>query len=208
MEELRSTEILDREILEDARRKAERILASGEAECLQIINDVSSRLDRVRADKEAEYSKKNDAYRRDAESAIPLEKARHLVSFVDISVQESLDSWFKEIGPEKRLSLYAKQLERLKSVLNDARLNVWFIGYSETEIRLLVTNIFGKDSISSMAVLDVKNAAQAGCTDGLYIETTDSSIRCRASLEEVRERLLSEKRQELADVLFDGRLPE
>ena len=41
MEELRSTEILDKEIQEDARRKANRILNNGLLECEKILEDVN-----------------------------------------------------------------------------------------------------------------------------------------------------------------------
>ena len=41
MEELRSTEILDKEIREDARRKANRILNNCVLECEKILEDVN-----------------------------------------------------------------------------------------------------------------------------------------------------------------------
>lgn len=90
MEELRSTEILDREILEDARRKAEKILKTSEAECRAIYDDVSLRIEKSREEKSHEYKQKAESYRNDSASAIPLEKQRRIVSFVDTSVSQAL----------------------------------------------------------------------------------------------------------------------
>lgn len=208
MEELRSTEILDREIQDDARRKAEKILKASEAECRQILDDVNARLARVKAEKEAEFARLLAAYRRDAESVIPLEKQRRLVTFMDSSVQEALDAWFRGIGAAKRLSLYERRLERYKPILSGATLAVRFFGYSEREIRDMAVKAFGKDSVASVTALDAKSAQAVGCSDGLYIETTDQAIRCRASLEEIRDELLQGLRQELAETLLGGRLPE
>ena len=58
MEELRSTEILDKEIQEDARRKAERILRKTDVECEKIKNSVSTRIETVTSEKNEEYKKK------------------------------------------------------------------------------------------------------------------------------------------------------
>ena len=56
MEELRSTEILDKEIQSDARKKAERILERAEAEAKTLFTAVASRL----ATAEQELQKKTD----------------------------------------------------------------------------------------------------------------------------------------------------
>ena len=45
MQELRSTEILDKEIEADARRKAEAILKKADEECVQIMEGVKTKLD-------------------------------------------------------------------------------------------------------------------------------------------------------------------
>ena len=50
MEELRSTEALDKEILSDARKKAEKTLTDSESESNRILADVSSRLKKVSAE--------------------------------------------------------------------------------------------------------------------------------------------------------------
>lgn len=208
MEELRSTEILDREIQEDARRKAEKLLKANEAECRQILDDVAFRIERVRTEKEAEYAKRLDSFRRDTEAAIPLEKERRHVSFMDGAVHKALDEWFESIGPKKRLALYSNMLEKARSLFGDSKVSVVFAGYDETEIRSTVESLFGKAGIASVVKLDRKGAASYGFSDGLIVESASSGIKCRATLEEKRADLLSDKRQEMAEALMGGRLPE
>ena len=48
MEELRSAEILDKEIQDDARKKAEKILRNADSQCDQIMAQVESRLEEVK----------------------------------------------------------------------------------------------------------------------------------------------------------------
>ena len=47
MEELRSTEILEKEIQSDARRKAEKILKNADADCEKILSSVETRFEKT-----------------------------------------------------------------------------------------------------------------------------------------------------------------
>lgn len=215
MEELRSTEILDREIQDDARRKAEKILKAGEAECRGIADDAAVRIASFRAQKEAEYARRITACRRDSEAAVPLEKQRKLVRFIDSSVQEELDLWFRSIGADRQLSLFAGLLERYKTVLGDQPLNISCFGYEPETIRDLAEKVFGVDRIASVTAPAAAPAPAATSAngavhdaDGLTVETADGRILCRATLAEIREELLSARREELSTALFGGRLGE
>ncbi len=203
MEELRSTEILDREIQDDARRKAEKILKTGEGECRRITEEAAVRVASFRVQKEADYAKKTDACRRDSDVAIPLEKQRKHVRFVDNAVQEALDLWLRSINEERRLSLFTGLLERYKTVLGDQKLNITCFGYSPEAIGDLAGRTFGREQIAS-----VKASPAVPGVDGLTVETENRQILCRATLAEIREELLSVRREELAAALFGGRLGE
>ena len=207
MEELRSTEILDREIQEDARRKAEKILKSVDAECASIASGVGRRVEETRRQKETEYARRAEAYRRDAESTLPLEKERARVSFIDTAVNGALGSWFDGIGPDRRLSLYAGLLEKYRPALAGKKIRASFSGYRADGIRLLVERVFGKDSIESVEEISPEQNRAAQFSDGILIEASDRSVLCRATREELRSVLLSEQRQELAEALLGGRLP-
>jgi len=208
MEELRSTEILDREIREDARRKAEKALSASEAECAMISSDYASKLDADRAAKKAEYAEALAAYERDVAAAIPLEKERRLVSFIDAEVRSALDARLADLGPSGRLSLYGRLLSRYSPRFNGARVRVYARGFDPDQARAAVGRAFGPERVASSESLDPERAAREGCSDGLIVEAEDGSVSCRASLEEIRNEILDSRRQELAEALFGGRLPE
>ncbi len=208
MEELRSTDILDREIREDARRKAERALSASEAECAKIASDFASRLEADKAAKRTEYAEALAAYERDVAAAIPLEKERRLVSFIDSEVRSALNARLADLGPSGRLSLYGRLLSRYSPRFQGARVRVFASGFAPAEAQAVAARAFGPDRVISSEPLDPERAARAGCSDGLIVEAEDGSVSCRASIEEIRDTILDSRRQELAEALFGGRLPE
>ena len=141
MEELRSTEILDKEIREDARKKAERILKNAETEAAGIKNGVTRRIKEVKAERERFYSEKLKAYKDNCSAAVPLEKQRKEILFFDSEIQRALDTYFGETGKEKKRGIIAGFLKRLSSnmpVLQKAK------------PRPLSKNIFRKRCLKSM----------------------------------------------------------
>jgi len=208
MEELRSTDILDREIHEDARKKAEKILKAADADCERARAEVDARIESDRSDKKSEYDARLAAYRQDSDSTIPLEKQRRLVSLVDSAVRASLGDWFEGLGPERRLGLYRSKLERYVPNLGPGRVRVREIGYPAGDVERLVAQAVGKDRVEGVATLTEAEAKVAGFADGFLVESADRSVLCRVTRIEIFEELLSGRRQELAEALFGGRLPE
>ncbi len=208
MEELRSTDILDREIHEDARKKAEKVLKAAERECERIRSETEARIAAAAQDKKKDYEKKLEAYRQDAESSIPLEKQRRLVSLIDSSVRKALIEWFEGIGKERRLALYRSKLERYVPNLGTARVRVREIGYAESEIADLIEKTVGKGRLTGVTLISDAQSRVEGLVDGLLVETEDRSVLCRVTRSELFAELLSDKRQELAEALFGGRLSE
>ncbi|HNY17174.1 MAG TPA: hypothetical protein PK542_06205 [Treponemataceae bacterium] len=208
MEELRSTEILDREIRDDARRKAEKILKDADRDCAAIESEVAARIADLRAVREAEVAARLESYRRDSESRLPLDKERRLVSFIDSSVISALELWFRDIGPERRLALYGQLLARYQPMFEGKRVRVSCAGYSQDAARSLAEGALGSGSVLAVAELDGAEAARMRVSDGFLVEAEDRSLVCRATREELTRAILEDRRQELAEALFGGRLPE
>jgi V/A-type H+-transporting ATPase subunit E len=207
MEELRSTETLDREIRDDARRKAEKILKDADAECASIAASVASRIALARAEKERVAAENLAHYRSDAESRLPLEKERRIASFIDSSVRAALDAWFEGIGEDRRLALYENLLARYKTVLAGKRIKVLCAGYSIDAVGAIVARALAPISEVQVSAAPL-SAPPAGFSDGFVIETEDRAVLCRVTREELFHGILEDWRQELAESLFGGRLPE
>lgn len=206
MEELRSTDILDREIQDDARRKVEKVLKAGDAECDRIAADVAVRLEKARAEKTAEYAKRLEDYRRDTDSAIPLEKQRRLVAFIDAEVRAALESWFEGLKPDRKVALFQSMLEKFREPLAGRKIRATFAGIPQADAERIVRASFGSGNVISVTGRDGSRPSFAG--DGVCVESDDGIVRCRATVDEVRQVLLATKRQELAEILMGGRLPE
>ncbi len=62
MQELRSTDILDKEIQADARKKAERMLQKADRDCQQLISSVEADIEKAAAEKKDFFARKLDAF--------------------------------------------------------------------------------------------------------------------------------------------------
>ena len=69
MEEFRSTEILDKEIQDDARRKAEKLLKRAEIDGQKILDDVKVRIENTAKEKQAMYAARTEALKNDLDTA-------------------------------------------------------------------------------------------------------------------------------------------
>ena len=128
MQELRSTDILDKEIEADARRKAEAILKRADKECEEIIASVQNRINVARQEKEEFYSKKLDAFEKDLKASGPLEKQRFQVSFIQEQVITAINKYLAELKEEERLALVTDRFDF--SVCKDKKINAYVYGFN------------------------------------------------------------------------------
>ena len=98
MEELRSTEILDKEIEADARKKAEKILAAADAEGQELLAGVKGRVEQAADEKKHYYEEKLATFSANLDAALPLEKERFLAAFYAESVAASLNAYLAALG--------------------------------------------------------------------------------------------------------------
>ena len=138
MEELRSTEILDKEIEADARKKAEKIFARAEEEAKAILSDVERRVNEAKAQKESYYSAKYAQAERSVNEALPLEKGRFLVSFYSDAVSKAFNEYLENLGESKRLALIEHKLEHLPESLLSKKVNALVFGFKVSDAKKLL----------------------------------------------------------------------
>ena len=209
MEELRSTEILDKEIQEDGRRKVERILKDADAECEKIMAEVEDRIKNGRDARKASYDEKLAAKRRDSEAAIPLEKQRFLISYEDSAVHDACTSYFVALTPAQKLELIEKLLGQKKVVLKDRKYNAQVCGFDISAVKKLLEAELGAKAILSCEKADAACLKAAGGDfEGCLLESDDRAVKCRLTISEIIDGIADTKREELVNALFAGRLPE
>ncbi|MFC2281782.1 MAG: hypothetical protein ACFNLN_09445 [Treponema socranskii subsp. buccale] len=207
MEELRSTEVLDKEIETDARKKAERILAKADSDGKALVADVAHRIEKFTEEKTAEYQKKTESYQADRDAVVPLEKERFLVSFIESAIVKAIDSYLDALGEEKRIALAVRRWNAYKAVVASQKVNALVFGFDAARAEAALKKA-GVPLVSCTSVAYEKSGDEGidGLTfkEGIILETEDTMIRCRLTLSQIVGELETEHRAELAKSLLGG----
>ncbi|MBQ0052406.1 MAG: hypothetical protein KBT11_10155 [Treponema sp.] len=212
MEELRTTEILDKEIEADARKKAEKILAKAEEECARVLAEVSDRVNEASRQKEEYYKEKLAHFEKNVEAALPLEKERFLISFYADSVSKAFNAYLKELGEEKRLGLISKRIEKISQVLLEKKINASVFGFEKSAAEKMLKSSAVKN-LASVADTSFEKSGEEACDgndfhEGIILEAEDKSFRVRLTVDQLVREIKDQYSNELATTLFGGRLPE
>ena len=212
MEELRSTDILDKEIQDDARKKAEKILKNADAQGQQILADVDTRLESAKKDRESYYSQKAAQFKKDLDSSLPLEKSRFLVSYISSSVASAINDYLKTISQEKRIQLVLTMLNRFESLTDGKSFEAAVYGFN-LDLAKNELNKNNKLHISSFLATEFAKTGEVAVDgieihEGIILVSDDKVVKIRLTLEELFSELIDKYRNELAVTLFGGRLPE
>jgi len=200
METVRTSEVLESQILEDARAKAKRLRDSAEKECTAILAEGGRRdaeeTRRLDSAREARLA----ALRADHEAALPLDFMRSRLEFFQKAVSGALEELFASFSPDELDRVIGRQLARASFAFINQHLVVRRAGMSEQEARSIVTASVPGAEIREVTPLPEEQAAEAG--KGLIVETEDGSRRFRATLRELTALLLEEHREELVTALL------
>lgn len=210
MEELRSAEILDKEIQDDARKKAEKILRNADSQCDQILAQVESRLEEAKKEKEIYFNQKADQVKKDLDSSMPLEKSRFLVSYISSSIAKGINEYLKTLSSEKRFELAVSLLNQFSNLVSDRTFDAAVYGFDPAYVKSTLSSKVKINSCSSVEFAKSGSEAVDGIEihEGVILLSEDKSVKIRLTLEEVITELIDKYRKELAVTLFGGRLPE
>lgn len=213
MQELRSTDILDKEILSDSRRKAEKILKNADSECKELLDSLDSEIQKAKLEKQEIYNKKIDSFEKNKKVSIPLEKQRFKITFIENAVLQNINEYLKSIDDSKKITMlisHLKNSDELKKSVGDQKLTAFFYGFDEAEVKAQLSRKIGK-------LLDKCEKTEFGKTayekdfgfenpQGIILETENKSFRIRLTFSEVFEQILDKNREELTSTLFGGDL--
>lgn len=195
MEELVSTGALEREILEDARKKALRILRGADEDVAKITGSVQGRKAEATADIERRFAERASRYREESLKRLPLEKARIKTAFVDATLRQALEAFMAAL-PEARIeAMAAARLKAAASFLDGKELRVRHRGLDPAAARRAV-----KTALPGARIVEIKDDAGLPAP-GLVAETADGSAAMRATADLAAGELLDRRRGELAHAL-------
>ena len=206
MQELRSTDILDKEIQADARKKAERMLAKADSDCEKLLASVEADIEKAADEKRQFFANKLEAFETDRKAVLPLEKERFKVSFIQNAVIQNINKYLEGLSDEKRLELVCRSFD-FKTELS---LNAFVYGFSEEEARKFLSLKLGERLLSCKKTKFggevLEDDLGLAKPQGLILESEDKKFRCRLTLNEAIEKLLDTNRAELASTLFGGQI--
>lgn len=208
MEEFRSTEILDKEIQADARKKAEKILAKADVDCALLLEEVSGRIEKAKKELEDKYALKIAAFEKDQSATLPLEKERFLVSFIQSSIEKAINAYLAKLSDEEKIDLALKKSVKIEDVLKSKKLNALYYGFQESLVKKTVGKKFNLISVKETEFNKMIIENDLGITDrkGIILESEDKAIRVRMTLSEVISQIQDKYRAELYSALFGERL--
>lgn len=195
MEEIRGTETLEREILEDARRRADRILRKAEDDATSLRTQAERKVEEALAALNQEYSLKRQRAEQELRSRLPLEKMRLDIGYRDTRLREETARAVAALQPEALGQWCVARLSRHAELLGSSMVKVAVRGLDASTIDRIAA-LFPQGS-SSATVEDASMAAR-----GLAVEPADGSYHISITEAELTEWLLDEKRGELAAALF------
>jgi vacuolar-type H+-ATPase subunit E/Vma4 len=195
MEEMVSTEALENEILEDARKKGERLLKDAETEAAKIRADSGERTQGSLASVTADYTARAERYRAENLARLPLEKCRLKATFVDRLLRSAAESYLSSLSKERIALLVSSRLGLSSPLVGSAEVSVRFKGISEKEARGIMASALPSARVATILPDETLLAS------GLAVETASGMLRIAATLDLVGEELLDEHRGELGRAL-------
>ena len=210
MEELRSTEILEKEIQAESKKEAEKILSAAKREAEKILSETEPRLESAKAEREKFYEEKVAKCEKVLQASVPLESQRFLVSFVSQGIDSALNEYFKKLSQEERLEISLKPISAKKEFFSGKKFRAKVYGFDLDLARAsLEKNL--KDNFLSAEKIDFAlsgEEAQSGIEfhEGVILESEDKGVKCRLTLEEAVGELKDKHYGELAEKLFGDEL--
>ena len=197
MEELQSTEKLDREILEDAKKKALRI----QKDCENAVAAQNAEWEQKTASQIGEIEKKYAALVKNEEERVmarlPVDKLRAKNEKIEELLQLAEDDWYKALSRQRILELLAIELSKrlvfCSGVANSSQKCAFYYGLTSQEAQLLLKN----ENITCK----VEEIPPANRYPALIFDTED--VRITASIQKVIDYHLHIRRTELTEALIE-----
>jgi V/A-type H+-transporting ATPase subunit E len=197
MEELRSTDTLDKEILEDARKKADRILRTADQNLKSLTEEWSNKTVKTIADLERIHVDAGVKHRSEVMARLPLDKRRARSQRTEGLLRSAMEECISHL-PRKRLFLLLEQeLKARVQVLPSQGITVRFGGMERKEAEALLKVCF--PGAASACEVPETPSPSSGYPE-LILDSPE--VRVVVSISARMEELLKDRRGELTRALL------
>jgi len=200
MEEIIGSDAIQGEILEDAGEKAVRVLEEAEVEAARNVAAMEAKAVAVVDDIVRTSEAKSARFRMETMARFPLERTRMRTAFVDGKLREAVSAYVEAL-PEARVAALSESML--------AGGSSFFAGKAVEIRRRGISEAAARDA-AARALASTSSVTQAEDEDlpapGMVARALDGSVIFRATMDRVEEKLLDEKRGDLAAALCAGAL--
>ncbi|MDR2404433.1 MAG: ATPase [Spirochaetaceae bacterium] len=201
MEELRSTEVLDKEILEDARRKAQRILKAADDAAVQAAATWEKKTKAVIAKAKKRYATKLEENRNEIMARFPLDKWRCRLAQIETFLNTAMDDYIAGLSRDRLLSILEKELAIRIQYCPEIALapfTVYARGLEKDELEGLLKRLVPRQTWTIGEEPDLRTVP--GRFPAVVLDS--EKLRITASVDGAALTLLKDKRFELATALL------
>ncbi len=135
MEVIKPSDKLEKQLFDDARKKAGRILKNADKESARILKE-----EMARAEKEIEELKKNsqveiDKLINEIKAVLPLDIMRKRLEFINITINSILDEFFNEIKEKDFADILKLSILKVKDIFKGMKIKISYKGIDEKTIK-------------------------------------------------------------------------
>ncbi len=198
MEELRSSESLDREILEEARKKAEKALREADREIGAMEHakeeEYAALAKAMRDEREAELAR----VRAELSARVPLEAIRATAAASAAAIEERARVFLEGLSDAALLKVLARRLEASLGAFSEGGARLRCEGFEKREVEAALP------PEARRLVARIEAAPGAGIKRRLVMESADGRACFRCGAESLLAELLGEGRAGLASLLREA----
>lgn len=195
MEEIVGSEAIKSEVLDDARKKAARILEEAEEESAKAVAAIEAAAAVAVEGVVRENEAKAARYRMETMARFPLERTRMRAVFVEAALRDAARGYMAALPPERVAALAEAMLRRGASFLEGKEIELRRSGLSEQAARSIAERALPR----AASLRPVEEPALPA--PGLVAAAVDGSVELRATMDLVEASLLDAHRGELAQAL-------
>ena len=201
MEELQSTEILDREILDDARKKAMRILKQADdsikAQNIEWGKKIADCVDEL----DLKYSEQEKTEVCNVMARLPIDKLRLKIEKIESLLVAAEDSWYESLDRRIILKLLSFELGKRLDFIKEKRTEYEDLRFKELKAFIYMLEIDeARELLKSFNLTcEIETIHSASRYPLITIETSDILI--TASIQKIIDYFLHVKRTELVEAL-------
>jgi hypothetical protein len=193
MEELQSTELLDREILEDARKKVLRILKAADDSIHNQGAEWEKKTEVMLSELEIKYREQCGNISDEIMARLPVDKRRIRAQRIEGLISQAADAWYAAQSKKRILDLLCHELSAQLSFCKAASFNTaYYSNLSSDEIGSILKSV------------NINCASKEKPSPHIYpfIILENDDIRITSSIKKTIDFLLQEKRAELIEALL------